>query len=273
MKKLITILLCITCISVNAVAQSGVRIGNLEISVRKSTHDPDTMVQIIVTDPPTPSENENKTKTKPKTNHYKYNETSSFIGWGFILPDNGSDYYTTLGGNSINIDIGWMGRYQIARRFALGSTLQYSYYNYKLRDAASEPMFMEEILGRTFVGDNIKKQVFRSHNIAAGAFTRFYLIPPPQRVRDGGVYIDLGVQGDFAFSKYYKLKTYHPRAKEKRRNGYAFNPFTASATARVGWNEYAIFARYRFTDAFNSKALPMDIPPITIGIQFVDLDF
>jgi len=29
-----------------------------------------------------------------------------------------------------------------------------------------------------------------------------------------------------------------------------------------------IFIRYRFTDAFNQKALPMDLPPITIGMQF-----
>ena len=49
----------------------------------------------------------------------------------------------------------------------------------------------------------------------------------------------------------------------------AFNPFNASAIARIGWkNNRAIFARYRFTEAFNPKELPMDLPPLTIGIQF-----
>ena len=263
MKKLITILLCMTCISANAVAQSDVRIGNVEISFKKNADDNGTMVNIYTVDP---YSSEDETHVKSKKSRHKYHKSSFFTGLGFALPDNGSDYYTVLGVNSMNIDAGWMHRYQITRRFALGSTLQYSYYNYKLRDAASEPAFMEEVLGnKIFAENDINKQVFRSHNIAAGVFTRFHLTPPPRR----GIFIDLGVQGDFAFSKYYIIKMYQPKGKGKYRDGYAFNPFTASAIARMGWKSYAIFARYRFTEVFNSKALPMELPPITIGIQFL----
>jgi hypothetical protein len=57
--------------------------------------------------------------------------------------------------------------------------------------------------------------------------------------------------------------------KDYYKNDYAFNPFYASAIARIGWkNSRAIFVRYRFTDNFNQKALPMDLPPITFGIQW-----
>ena len=258
MKKLIIILLCVICISVTATAQSGVRIGNIEFVVRKTGQD--TIAQISVEDPcpPCPSENE----TRPKANPYKYSVSDGFCGIGFILPDNGSGYYTMLGGSSINIDVGCERHYHLSRWFALGGLMQYSYYNYKLRPV-EQPL--NEIIG-IYDANKVKKQVFRSHNIAAGVFTRFYLVPPRTGSKRGGMYIDIGGQGDFAFSKYCKL-ILNTDGKKKFRDGYAFNPFNASATARIGWGSCAIYARYRFTDAFNPKALPMDLPPITIGIQ------
>ena len=278
MKKIITIF-CATCISVVAIAQSGVRIGNYEIYVKKA--EADSTIQVFVEEEPrssNPSQNENS----PQNSFRKYNTSTFFWGLGFILPNNSGDYYTTLGGKSINFDAGWIHRHQISRKFALGGTFQYSYYNYRLRDAATESFFMEEVIGREFARTDIKKQVYRNHNLAGGAFTRFYLIPPKNRGNDG-LYVDLGAQGDFAFRKVYKIKTQSQR-KNKYFNDYAFNPFTASAVARIGWsgkvwknvgftdfccsNSRAIFVRYRFTDTFNQKALPMDLPPITIGIQF-----
>jgi len=243
-----------------------VRIGIYEFYIKKAKQD--SVIQVFAEEdpcPPCPSENE--TRPKPKNTFKSHHSSDGFAGIGFILPDHSSDYYTVLGGKSINIDIGAIHRYQMSRRFALLGTLQYSYYNYKFRDAASEPVFAQEVIGWELAANDIRKQVFRSHNIAAGVSTRYYLVPPKWRNTPSGMYIDLGVQGDFAFSKYCKLKM-RSDGKKKFRNDYAFNPFGASAIARIGWNSYAVFARYRLTDAFNSKALPMDLPPMTIGIQF-----
>ena len=278
MKKLMTIVLCTTCISVNIIAQSGVRIGNYELFLKKV--ETDSIEQIVLSEPCPPCPSENETRPKPKFTPYQ--QSDFFYGVGLIVPDNGDDYYTALGGKSINIDAGWMRRYHFSRRFALGGTLHYSYYNYKFRDAASEPFFNNVVLkNNTFVNDDIRKQTYRSHNIAASAFTRFYFIPPRNRGSDG-LYIDLGAQGDFAFSRFAMLKT-HSEGKKKHYEEYAFNPFNASAVARIGWkqprrsvgkvyfgggNSRALFVRYRFTDAFNTRSLPMDLPPITIGVQF-----
>ena len=271
MKKLI-IIFCIACMSVSVIAQSGVRIGNYVFHVQKAVSDSATNVY-VEDDPCPPCPSENETRPKPKNTFKKYNLNDGFAAIGFILPDNGSGYYTTLGGNSINIDVGSINTYHLARRFALGTSLHYSYYNYKLK--VNDPVYLEEVFkNKTFEKDDISKQVFRSHNIAIGAFTRFYLIPPKNRDNDG-LYIDIGAQGDFAFSKYCKLKMHEDDKKHKYRDAEAFNPFTASAVARIGWkglwpghDRQAIFVRYRFTDAFNKNVLPMDLPPITIGIQF-----
>ena len=282
MKKIINILVCVTCISVTAIAQNGVRIGNLEFIVRKTEND--TVTQINVTDPCPPCPPETETiRPKPKSNQFNrrtYND--GFCGIGFIMPDIGKDdYYTVLGGNSINIDIGGMRVYHLSRRFALGGTLNYSFYNYKFRDAVNDPEsdFNRVVLGgREFANNDVQKQVYRTHGISAGLFTRFNLVPL-RTTRDGTIvggrskfYIDLGAQGDFAAGRFCMLKTQSEK-KKRYREDYAFYPFSASAIVRVGCNflpgnNSAIFARYRFTEAFNSKALPMDLPPLTIGIQF-----
>ena len=267
MKKIINILVCVTCISVTAIAQS-VRIGNLEFNVRKVEND--TVAQITVHEPCPPcpdnlAENSNQPKPKPKFKQYE--QTSFFGGFGAVLPNESSDYYTVLGGSSFNIDAGWIRCHMLTRWFALGGTLQYSFYNYKLRDAASDPKFVEEIIGAEFAKDDIRLQAYRSHNITTSAFTRFYLTNHQKRNAIKRVYIDFGAQGDFTPGKFCIINT-QSEGKRKYHNDYAFNSFNASAFTRVGFGWWAVIARYRFTDAYNKKVLPMDLPPITIGIQF-----
>ena len=265
MKKII-IILCIACVSVSAIAQSGVRIGNYVFHVQKEKKD--STIQVFTEDdpcPPCPSENE--TRPKPK-NHRRSDRTETFCGIGLILPDNGGSYYRIVDGNSINIEVGGIKTYHLANWFALGGTLQYSYYNYRLKDIDQEPSFNNTVLdGQPFDRD-FKKQAFRSHNIAASVFTRFYLIYNGDR----RLYIDLGAQGEYAVFRHYMVK-FGKKDKEYYKKEYTFYPFNASAIVRIGCkllpgNNSAIFARYRFTDVFNPKELPMDLPPITIGIQF-----
>ena len=248
MKRLIVALLGMVCISANAVAQS-VQIANLDATVLGNVAD----------------------------NSEFYQQSKKFdalIGIGFVLPGNSSNYYKMRVGNSINVDVGSLHSYHLTQRFAIGGTVHYSYYNYKLRDADSESEFKQLVIGEVNI-EKIHKQVYRSHNLSHGVFTRLYFMPPQGRGNEGLYYIDTGIQGDFAFSRYYKIKTY-TGGKSKYREPNGFNPFSASAVVRVGWNSnrsedynnecYSIYIRYRFTDTFNRNKLPMDVPPITVGV-------
>jgi hypothetical protein len=248
---------CVACIAGSAsLAQPSEKIGNMEITYKKN----DTLMLVVTELSTQPSQNESK--PTPKNESYKLREISCFIGFGFAFPDNGRSYYTTLGINSYNIDVGWHRRYNLSREFALGWKFQYSFYHYRLRDATDDPVFMETIIGRSLPPNEIRKQAYRSNNIAVSAFTRYYLVP-------GNLYVDLGIQGDMAFSRYYKL--YYPNAgQQKFRDNYAFNPFMASAVVQMGWDNFAVFARYRLTDAFNRSALSKDIPQLSIGIRLGD---
>jgi len=269
MKKMIILFSIIACASLNAAAQQAVRIGNMEIIIRKQEQD--TTFQINVLDDtivPKAEDNKRPAPAKPKFN--RYSRSTVWGGFGFMLPDDTRDYYTILGGNSFNLDFGGMNRLYLARRFALGWTYNYSFYNYRLRDAYEEQDFRDEVLGGSiFAREDVKKHAFRSHNAAAGVFLRQYLIMPRNRNAKERLYVDLGVQGDLAVIKNYVIK-FENGGKNKYHSDYAFNPFTASAVARVGWNKHAFFARYRFTESFNSKELPKDLPPINIGIIWLN---
>jgi len=186
------------------------------------------------------------------------------------LPDNSDNYYTALGGSSFTLDFGGMNRTYFTRWSALGWTYNYSFYNYRLRDAFEEPNFNNNVLGgKIFDKDEIKRNGFSSHNAAVGVFMRCYLVPQTRRGMRDGLYVDLGVQGDLALIKNYKIK-YENGGSNKYNNDYAFNSFTASAVARVGWRNHAFFARYRVTELFNKKELPMDLPPISFGIIWLN---
>ena len=196
--------------------------------------------------------------------------SGGFVGFGFIQDVFG--FYEVAGGNSTNLDIGRMHRYQFKPRFALIGTVQYSYYNYKLHDAASEMSFNYHVLEYAHIDGKISKQAFRSHNISTSAGYRFYLVKPKRNDNNSGLFADVSLQGDWAFSRYYRLN-HKDGSKIKRRDKDLFNPFSTSYIARIGWNRFSIYARYRVTDAFNSNHLFFDVPPLTIGVQFLSLNF
>jgi hypothetical protein len=274
MKK-IAIIFVIACITLSSTAQQAVRIGNMEIIVRKQ--DQDTTVQINVLEDPEHSNisGEKQSSASRYRSFTPYRKHLTLMGLGFMVPQSGSDYYNINAGNSFNFDFGWMRRQHFARRFAYGRTLAYSFNNYNF--GGNDRMNFHNRISDEQLTDiddfkKFNKQVFRSHNVALELFMRFYIVPPKGRSRDEGLYIDLGAQGDFAFSKYYMTKQSNG-GKDKYRNE-SFNPLNASAIARIQWgrgilfkDNSSLFVRYRFTDAFK-KDLNMDLPPITIGVHW-----
>ena len=269
MKKVI-ILFSIICISQSAIAQRAVRIGSYEIIVRAQDQDTTYQVNVLDNDPCPPCPGDEPRPAPPRPKFTRYNKSTPWGGFGFIIPDNGSGYYTTLGGNSFSLDFGGLNRYYLARGFALGMTYNYTFYNYKIRDAFEQPAFHEKVLGgKEFNEDDIKRHSFRSHNAAIGVFMRCYLMPPRHRGSRERMYIDLGAQADWAFSKNYVM-VLENGGKSRYGNDYAINPFYTSAVARIGWNRHALFVRYRLTEAFNKKELHRDLPPINVGIIFLN---
>jgi hypothetical protein len=257
MKK-VTITICFAVLQIGLLSAQTVKIGNTKFVFKQG----DTIFSIRQA-----PEKIHSSDSKPESIHYS--RSSGYIGLGFMIPEYTGDYFHIWGGNSFHLDIGSMKRYQVSRHFSLGATMQYSFYNYRFDDALSNPVFAGQVVGNPEPADrqDVYKQVYRSHNVGASAFTRFYLVPPRRRSNSDGVYIDCGIQGNFSYSRFFKTKS-NSDGSEKYRDGYAFNPLNASAYARLGWNDIAIVAHYRFTDAFNRQAIPTDLPGWSVGVQF-----
>lgn len=202
-----------------------------------------------------------RTGSEPKP--YNATRSSLFVGFGFAIPDNGSSYYAIIDGSSYCFDAGWRKYMHLNRRFAAGGTLHYSFYSYRLTDALSDSTFKAAATGLATLPGNVNKQLYRSNNFALGVFTRVYLFFAPKRC-----YVDLGAQGDWAFSRYYMLHYPYPYdGKQKFREDNTFNAFSASAVAQLGWNSVALFARYRLTNVFNQSILSKNLPPLSVGFR------
>jgi hypothetical protein len=256
MKKII-IICCLMAMPLMLAAQPTLKIGNMEVTVKKSQGD--TLTQITV-NKPCPCEKEKDVFNSSHRRHWH----NPIFAVGFILPDDGADMYAIDGIKSYHLDCGWGHRYQINRIFSIGNILGYSFHNYRLRDAASDALFTGNITGGTLRPDEVKKQTFRSHNINVDLYLRLYIIPQSK------VFVDLGAQGSLVFNKYYKVNYNEHDGVEKFHENHAFRPFTAAAVARIGRRDFAFFARYRFTETFNKNVLVKDLPPLSIGIQLMN---
>ncbi|MDR0415628.1 MAG: PorT family protein [Prevotellaceae bacterium] len=270
MKKIITTFYFACAVAGMVAAQPSIRIGSIEINFRKNS---DTTAlsdeqQRSLKNGGADKEQQPSSKdggAGKKQQPYRRHSRSSFIGVGFIVPNNNSSdsrYYTALGANSYNIDIGMRSWRYTSRQVSFGGGFQYSFYNYRLHDAIDDPAFLKAVTGlETPPSYSIEKQNFRSHSFAISVLARYY-------IPSINIYVSASAQGDFVFSKHYTL--YYPRkGLEEFYSNHAFNPFVASAVAELGGKHFTLFVRYRLTSAFNLSVLPKDLPPLSLGIRLL----
>jgi len=89
----------------------------------------------------------------------------------------------------------------------------------------------------------------------------------PVNNREGRLFLSAGVVGGVKIGSHTKVK--YGNDKEKDRSGFNINSFNYAATARVGYKDIALFAKYSLTPLFESGKGP-GLTPFTIGISFTD---
>ena len=227
----------------NAYAQRVVRIGEAEISVQS----PISIRKSI------PEEQTNRPK-------YPKFQDESYIGFGTVLPMDRESFMDMHYGRINSIEFGHNYFFRPVPGYAIGTFVQYSYYNYKLKDAAVNDVIMED------VPEVVRSEYYRTDNIGTGIVNRFYFVPKKSLFK-----IDIGAYVDFAFSKRYKVKTTESGKKEKYkfRDGEKFNPIQEGLYGAVSVDDYSLFVRYRATNLFNPSLLDQQLPDITIGLRLV----
>jgi len=236
-------------------AQRVIKIGQAQISVQS----PITVKKQDTLDNPSCNVIDLSSKVDSKRKYPKIYK-DFFFGLGFAIPVNREDYMDIHYGRINTIEMGYKYFYRASRRYALGTTFQYTYYNYKLNGAAQNNSIIQDVPGE------VKKEYFRTDNIGTGLINRFYLFP----LKRNPFMLDLGGYIDFAFSKRYNVKTVEngKTHKYKYRDGSKFNPLQAGLYGAITKGDYSLYVRYRLTNLFNPLELDSELPKLSIGIQF-----
>lgn len=238
-------------------SQTVVKIGEAEIAIQSpiSIKKRDTVDRRSISK----AYGNNEIRVVKRSTYPKYYE-DFFIGIGMAVPTDNGEFLPMHYGSSYSLEAGYKYFYRPSKRYALGTTFQYTFYNFKLKDAAQTGVFESNVPG------NVKKEYYRTDNLGTGLINRFYLFP----IGNSRPFtLDLGGYLDFSFSKRYNVKTVENgrENKYKYRDGSKFNPVQAGLYGAISKGSYSLYARYRLTNLFNPESVPMELPRFSLGIQ------
>ena len=89
----------------------------------------------------------------------------------------------------------------------------------------------------------------------------------PVNQNEGRLFVNAGLIGGVKIGSHTKVK--HGDTKNKDHSGFNLNSFKYDATARIGYKDISLFAKYSLTPLFQSGKGP-ELTPFTIGISFLD---
>lgn len=256
--------------TVDASAQKKLRIGKTEIILQTplKIYDSKEVVDTVKVPITITTVKSTDGKIVEKTAHYgkshkvirNYSRTFTDFYFGMGMFTNGAfggeKYYPTVQyGKAFDLQTGLKFFYRPARWFAIGTQIQYSYYSYRI-DGASQNGFIGEPLPA-----DITAEYFRSDNAGTALLNRFWLF------RNNS--LEIGVYGDYSFSKRYVVKTLSD-GKQKYRDCNRFTPLQAGVQVSLNLDWFCIYTKYRITNMFNHDLLPLGPPRWTVGamIQF-----
>ena len=155
-------------------------------------------------------------------------------------------------------DLGSRYKRRFSQLFSIGYDLSLSNRNFRLAESDARNLPNNNLL------DKEKINVF---SLGAVIYSRFNV---GRRGNYIGNFLDIGVFGGWNFSSRYYYKNEYKEGQYRKYSEY--NPDYVKALnygvlARIGYNRYVLFARYRFSDMIDTQGNYEDLPPFNIGVQ------
>lgn len=183
-----------------------------------------------------------------------------YLGYGFIVGESEGDSADIIPFNSSTFTIGWLSKWRINNWYELGFDVAYQYSAFKLQQDSSKM-----VPNRT--QHKKEKLVFNSLEVAP--FQRFKI---RNRYHSTGMFLDIG--GYFGYNYRIKHQTLEkdriPGSSRSRTVNLGLKyteDFAYGAMARIGFNRFIFYARYRFSDLFTPASNLPELPRINVGLK------
>jgi hypothetical protein len=89
----------------------------------------------------------------------------------------------------------------------------------------------------------------------------------PVNNNEGRIYVNAGILGAVKIGSHTKVK--HGDIKDKDHDGFNINSFKYDATARIGYKDFGLYAKYSLGSLFETGKGP-GLTPFTVGVSFSD---
>lgn len=182
-----------------------------------------------------------------------------FIGYGFILGPE-EDSAQIISGKSSTFTLGWLSKWRINRWYELGFDASYQYSSFHIKQDSSK-----------LVPDNVqhKKEKLVFNRIELAPFQRFKF---RNRYHSTGTFLDLGVYAGWNYRIKHQTveKDLIPGTSQSKTISLGLKyteDFNYGVMARLGFNRFIFYARYRFSNLFlPSKNIP-ELPRYNVGLK------
>lgn len=186
------------------------------------------------------------------------NFTHQYLSYGSPFFTN-EDVNFIKPGASIVIDYGYRYKRRLNNTFALGLDFSFNWAAFKVKQGD----------GKT-VPDTIinEKEKYKVNSMTPAMYLR---INVGRRGNYVGKYLDLGAYGSWNWKKAHVTSNRNSQdewVKISISNLDYMESFSYGVLARIGYNRYALTARYRLSNLFTEKSGLPELPRLTAGLEF-----
>jgi hypothetical protein len=190
--------------------------------------------------------------------------THLFSGTGLVVGPLEGSGASIMNHSSTDFNFGIRHKRKITGLWEAGFDVYYGLTSFKFKQDANKTF-------PTAVENNREKLNF--NHLGLVLFNRIKFMRTGNYI---GNFIDLGVYGDGEFMVKHIIINRHPSSTHPLRAGYSrvaarnleyTEAFNYGVTARLGFNRYVIFGKYRLSNMFKPEFEFPEMPRITAGLQ------
>lgn len=176
------------------------------------------------------------------------------------------DFMSLDQGKSMEFDLNFYElNISLAKSYVgLVSGMGLSFNNYRFENPYSLEKGQNMTLPIALQPDNLSKTKLAISYLNVPLLLEFQI---PVNQHQGRLFVNAGIIGGVKIGSHTKVK--YGDKKDKDRSGFNLNSFNYAATARVGYKDVSLFAKYSLTPLFQTGKGP-ELTPFTIGISFLD---